>query len=263
MKNNSNNLGLSIFVVLSLLLIVVSVVIGWVLNISMPFIAIFSIVEIIVFIFCFVWMVWLPSKKASKSKPSEVIAVPNAPKTEEPKKEEAKFQKPEAVPMPAVPVTVAPATTQTVEAKPEQTPSKEAEERGSPIVEIEGIGPKYAEKLNTIGIYTTTDLLKAGATPSERKELVEKTGISHKLLLKWINMADLFRIKGVAEEYSDLLEAAGVDTVVELALRVPEHLYAKILEVNEKKNLVRRPPALSEVTRWIDEAKTLPRRLEY
>jgi hypothetical protein len=146
MKNNNSNLGLSIFIVLSSLLIVVSVAIGLVLNISMPLIALFSIVEIIIFIICFVWMIWLPSKKASKSKPSEVIAAPKQ-----------------------APVTVAPATTQTVEAKPEQTPSKEAADRGSPIIEIEGIGPMYAKKLNAIGIYTTAELLKAGATPTKGK----------------------------------------------------------------------------------------------
>ena len=136
-------------------------------------------------------------------------------------------------------------------------------DRGSKIIDIEGIGPTYAPKLNSIGIYTTINLLKAGETPLMRKELAEKTDISSRLILRWVNMADLFRIKGVGEEYSDLLEAAGVDTVVELSKRVPEHLHARMLEVNVEKKLVRRPPALSMVESWVKEAKTLPRKIEY
>jgi len=120
---------------------------------------------------------------------------------------------------------------------------------------IEGIGPTYAKKLVEAGIKTTDDLLEAGATPKGRKTLAEKTGISDKLILKWVNLADLFRIKGVGEEYSDLLEEAGVDPVVELSKRVPENLHAKMLEANEKKKLVRRPLALSEVKKWVEEAK--------
>lgn len=142
-------------------------------------------------------------------------------------------------------------------------PLKDTKERESKIVDVEGIGPVYAKKLNENNIYTTTDLLEAGATPQKRKELSRKTEISDQILLKWINMADLFRIRGVGEEYSDLLEASGVDTVVELSKRVPENLHAKMLQVNSEKNLVRRPPALSEVTRWVGEAKELPRRISY
>jgi len=104
------------------------------------------------------------------------------------------------------------------------------------IEEIEGIGLEYAKKLNSVGIRTTDDLLNVGGTRKGRRELAEKTGISEKLILEWVNRADLFRIKGVGEEYSDLLEEAGVDTVVELSKRDPENLHAKILEINEKKN---------------------------
>ena len=147
--------------------------------------------------------------------------------------------------------------------EPSPTPVKETKDRGSKVIDIEGIGPVYAKKLNEININTTTDLLEEGATPAKRKELAQKTGISDKLILRWINMADLFRIKGVGEEYSDLLEAAGVDTVVELGKRVPENLHVKMLEVNAEKNLVRRPPALSDVKQWVQEAKTLPRKIEY
>ena len=93
------------------------------------------------------------------------------------------------------------------------------------IIDIEGIGPTYAAKLKEIGINTVEALLKAGATPKGREEIAEKTGIDKGLILEWVNLADLYRIKGVGEEYSDLLEEAGVDTVVELAQRNPENLH--------------------------------------
>jgi len=131
------------------------------------------------------------------------------------------------------------------------------------IIEIEGIGPSYAEKLGSAGMKTSDDLLEAGKTPQGRKDLVEKTGISSKLILEWINLCDLIRIKGVGEEYSDLLEAAGVDTVVELGTRNAENLQAKMQEVNEEKKLVRKTPTIDQVTAWVAEAKTLPRVIEY
>ena len=132
-----------------------------------------------------------------------------------------------------------------------------------PIEEIEGIGPSYAEKLAALGIKTTEDLLKAGRTPEGRRELAEKTGIPLRLILRWVNLADLIRIEGISGEYSDLLEEAGVDTVVELSRRDPEKLYAKLVEVNEKKKLVRRLPTLEMVTSWVEQAKKLPRVVEY
>lgn len=107
------------------------------------------------------------------------------------------------------------------------------------------------------------DLLKAGATKKGRQTLAEKTGISETLILEWVNLSDLFRIKGVGEEYSDLLEEAGVDTVVELAKRVPENLHAKMLEVNEEKKLVRQPPGVKQVQDWVAQAKKLQRKVEY
>ena len=131
------------------------------------------------------------------------------------------------------------------------------------IEDIEGIGPVYAKKLMEAGVHTTDDLLKVGATAKGREELGKKTGIVHKLILEWVNLADLYRIKGVGQEYSDLLEEAGVDTVVELAKRVPENLHAKMLEVNEKKNLVNRPPPLSAVKDWVEQAKKIKRVVEY
>lgn len=131
------------------------------------------------------------------------------------------------------------------------------------IQEIEGIGPTYKKKLKEEGIGTTKDLLEAGSTRQGRRELAEKTGISEKLILEWVNLADLFRIKGVGEEYSDLLEEAGVDTVVELSRRNPENLHAKIVEINDEKKLVRRTPTRNQVKEWIEQAKTMPRKVEH
>ncbi len=131
------------------------------------------------------------------------------------------------------------------------------------ISAIEGIGETYGAKLKALGISTTEALLERAATPKGRRDLAEALGVSEKLVLKWANRADLFRVKGVGEEFSDLLEAAGVDTVPELAQRVPENLHKKLLEVNASKKLVRRPPSLSEVTDWVEQAKQLPRVLTY
>lgn len=131
------------------------------------------------------------------------------------------------------------------------------------LVRIEGIGPVYAEKLKEIGIATTEALLKRGATPKGRQEIAEKTGISEKLILEWVNLADLFRIKGIGEEYSDLLEEAGVDTVPELAQRNPEHLYKALVETNAQKKLVRRLPTQADVASWVEQAKSLPRVITY
>lgn len=131
------------------------------------------------------------------------------------------------------------------------------------IIEIEGIGETYAKKLKEAGVGTLEALLQRGSSPKGRKELAETTGITEKLILEWVNLADLFRIKGIGSEYSDLLEEAGVDTVVELASRNPENLHAKILEVNQAKKLVRRPPTLEQVKDWVAQAKTLPRVVTY
>ena len=125
------------------------------------------------------------------------------------------------------------------------------------IDEIEGIGPAYAEKLIAAGIKTTEDLLTAGAKPSGRKRLEDTTGISGKLILKWVNHADLFRINGVAGQFAELLEASGVDTVKEFRHRVPANLKAKMDEVNEQKNLCNRVPSVSELEKMIEQAKVL------
>lgn len=125
------------------------------------------------------------------------------------------------------------------------------------IVDIEGIGPVFAEKLTGAGIKTTEALLEKGASKKGRKELADATGIDEKKILRWVNMADLFRVKGVGEQYSDLLEAAGVDTVKELATRRADNLAAKMAEVNAAKNLVRQLPSEATVQGWVDNAKTL------
>ncbi|MEL7561607.1 DUF4332 domain-containing protein [Dehalogenimonas sp. 4OHTPN] len=131
------------------------------------------------------------------------------------------------------------------------------------IAKIEGIGTKYAEKLNMAGIKTVEALLEKGASRKGRKDLAEKAGISEALVLEWVNRADLFRVKGIGEEFSDLLEAAGVDTVKELALRKPDNLMLKLVEVNEQKKLVRRMPYPAAVADWVKQAKELPRVVEY
>ena len=131
------------------------------------------------------------------------------------------------------------------------------------LTEIEGVGPVYASKLQKAGITTIEALLEAGATPQGRKELEDKTEIGHKLIIEWVNLADLMRIKGVGEEYADLLEEAGVDTVKELRNRNPENLYKALLATNEAKNLVRQVPGLEQVKGWIEQAKILPPKVTY
>jgi predicted flap endonuclease-1-like 5' DNA nuclease len=131
------------------------------------------------------------------------------------------------------------------------------------VIAVEGIGETYAQKLQQAGIATVAALLNAGASPKGRQEIADKTGISHRLILEWVNRVDLFRVKGIGEEYSDLLEAAGVDTVPELAQRNAENLYAKLEEVNDAKKLVRRLPTLAQVANWVEQAKALPRIVTY
>ena len=131
------------------------------------------------------------------------------------------------------------------------------------IIDVQGIGPAYAEKLEKADIRTTGTLLKKGATPDGRKEIEAMTGIGNSLILEWVNLADLYRIKGIGSQYSDLLEEAGVDTVVELSKRVAENLRAKMLEINQAKNLVNKMPGVEQVENWIKQAKQLPRVVTY
>ena len=131
------------------------------------------------------------------------------------------------------------------------------------IIDVEGIGEVYSKKLIEAGINTVDDLLEKCAKPAGRKELAEASGISAKLILTWTNHADLMRINGVGPQFSELLEAAGVDTVKEFRHRKAENLVAKMIELNEQKNLVNRVPSVTEVQRMIDQAKELPPMMEY
>ncbi len=131
------------------------------------------------------------------------------------------------------------------------------------IEAIEGVGGVYGAKLRAVNINTTAALLKRCASSADRKDLAEETGIDPSYILDWANRADLFRIVGVGEEYSDLLEAAGVDTVPELGQRNADNLYKKLIDVNDEKKLVRRSPSHNAVTDWVAQAKKLPRALHY
>jgi predicted flap endonuclease-1-like 5' DNA nuclease len=126
------------------------------------------------------------------------------------------------------------------------------------IEDVEGIGPVYGEKLRKAGINSVDQLLKIGCNPAGRKEVAETTGLDASLILTWVNMADLFRIKGIGSEYAELLKKSGVDTVKELRNRNPENLLAKMTEVNsEGRQLVRALPSLSMVQSWVTLAKEL------
>ncbi|RME98229.1 MAG: DUF4332 domain-containing protein [Alphaproteobacteria bacterium] len=132
-----------------------------------------------------------------------------------------------------------------------------------PIEDIEGIGKRYAAKLRKLGIKRTHHLLDRAASKKGRRELAAESGLDEKLILKWANMADLMRIRGVGEEYSELLEAAGVDTVKELRNRKPANLHTAMVEANGKRKLVRQLPGPSQVEKWVAQAKKLPPVMTY
>jgi predicted flap endonuclease-1-like 5' DNA nuclease len=131
------------------------------------------------------------------------------------------------------------------------------------LMDLDGIGEEYAQKLRAAGINTPRDLLARGATAQGRRAIAEKSSISEKLILEWVNHVDLFRIEGVGRQYADLLEESGVDTVVELAQRNPENLYQKLCRINEEKKLVRRLPRETELRGWIEQASRLPGLVSY
>lgn len=131
------------------------------------------------------------------------------------------------------------------------------------IEAVEGIGPVYGEKLKSLGINNTGELLHALSTPVKRSAIAKETGIPEQHISHFSNMVDLFRVKGVGPQYSELLEASGVDTTKELAQRVPTNLLKKMDEINSTQNLSKRIPTEKELVRWIEEAKSLPRVLEY
>lgn len=128
---------------------------------------------------------------------------------------------------------------------------------------IEGIGPTYATELKKGGVESISSLLKQGATRKGREDIAQATGLSETRILAWVNRADLYRVKGVGGQYSDLLEQSGVDTVMELAQRNPKNLHATLLETNERCHLVRKVPTEFQVKGWVRHAKTLKRVVEY
>lgn len=217
-------------------------------------------VLVILYLFFFVGKESAPSpEKKVAYKPEEVLAPEPEPEPEpEPMQEPEPISEPEPEPEPTPipepkpeePVTEAPSTPETPQ-------------RRIKIIDIEGIGPVYAERLNEIGISYVDELLEAGATRSGRAELAEKTEIPDALILEWVNLADLYRIKGIGEEWSDLLEEAGVDTVVELAQRNAVNLHSTLVDLNMASSIVRREPTLEQVEDWIEQAKNMPRKIEY
>ena len=132
------------------------------------------------------------------------------------------------------------------------------------ISDVEGIGPKFAVKLSKAGVRSVNALLEKGASKKDRKALASVTGIDESMILKWVNMADLYRVKGIGSEYSELLEKAGVDTVKELATRRPDNLHAKMVEVNSSgRPLVRQLPGQKTVQNWVANAKKLSPKVTY
>lgn len=146
-------------------------------------------------------------------------------------------------------------------------PARSGRERGrialAGIEDIKSIGPAYAAKLKEIGISTVENLLEKGASRGGRREIASATGIRDDLILRWVNRADLYRIKGVAAEFAELLEAAGVDSVPELAQRNPVNLRKAMVAKNDEEQLTRRVPSESQVTAWVAEAKALGWKVSY
>jgi predicted flap endonuclease-1-like 5' DNA nuclease len=131
------------------------------------------------------------------------------------------------------------------------------------LTRIEGIGETFAQRLREAGIGSAETLLRRGASPEGRREIADRTRITASQILQWVNRADLLRVKGVGQEYSDLLVQAGVDTVPELAQRDAGNLHQKLLELNKRKELVRAVPTSAQVTSWVEYAKQLPRAVTY
>jgi predicted flap endonuclease-1-like 5' DNA nuclease len=131
------------------------------------------------------------------------------------------------------------------------------------IEDIEGIGAKFAEKMKAAAVQTTEDLLEKGGTSAGRAALAAAVELTEKQILEWVNRADLYRIKGIGSEYADLLEAAGVDTVMELARRDANNLFEKLKATNDEKKKVRDLPSADQVAKWVEQAKSLPRAVEY
>ena len=152
---------------------------------------------------------------------------------------------------------------QTINATNERLGAVSPRRKSASLEQIGGVGPAHAEILRDRGLRTTDDLLLAGATARQRQELAETANAGEEVVLRWVNQADLFRIKGVGSDYAKLLEAAGVDTVSELAERRADYLSREMAEVNGERGLVRRVPSQAQVAAWIEAAKGLPRVLSY
>lgn len=131
------------------------------------------------------------------------------------------------------------------------------------LTSIQGIAEATEKKLNDAGVTSVDDLLEKGATPKGREELAAKSGLGAAQILKFVNYADLFRIKGIAGQTAELLEAAGVNTVAELGQRNAANLAAKLKEVNDEKKLTGKVPTEKQVGEWIEAAKTLPKKVTY
>ena len=131
------------------------------------------------------------------------------------------------------------------------------------IIEIKGVGPSYGEKLESLNIKTTYDLLKKCTTPQDRRKISKKSKISETIILKWVNMIDLLRIKGIGVEISEFMECLGIDTINKLANSDPEILFQKMKDLNNNKNIIKRTPTLRKVENWISQAKEIPRIVKY
>ncbi len=131
------------------------------------------------------------------------------------------------------------------------------------LTDIEGVADVLAAKLRKAGVGSTRTLLDKGGTKKGRQALAAASGIDEGRILKFVNHADLMRINGIGGEYSELLEAAGVDSVVELRVRKPEHLHAALVDTNARRKLVRQVPSLKQVAGWIAQAKALPKAVSH
>lgn len=129
--------------------------------------------------------------------------------------------------------------------------------------ELKGITDAVLNMLKAQGLGNSDELLEVARTPEGRKDLSQTIGVNAAVILDLANRADLARVKGIGRVYSDLMEEAGVDTVKELAQRVPANLHAKLIEINSRRQLTQRPPSLDQVANFVDQAKGLPRMLEY
>ena len=132
-----------------------------------------------------------------------------------------------------------------------------------PIIDIEGIGPTYAAKLRKVGIHTITDLLEMGSSKKGREKIAASTSIPESLVLTWVNHADLIRIDGIAAHFAELLEAAGVDSVKELALRNAEHLHTKLVQTNDQYGLSGKVPSRESLEAMVAQAKTMERKVTH